>query len=230
MSKADGERTESIWLPASRGGHKSEACWVDQRNDSHRCTTVGQVDAANATIVFDEHAQEVLVRDALGVTSRLHTSHHELVLCRNFLLDTLLFLHSDYLVLNISKINSQLVMPFGNSCMRSLNCLVDELVTVGVAVAFSMNSHALFDVEADTVSIELAVLVVNFDGTGSDFVGQENVLVENGAHGAGALINAAPSLDLTGLLLGFSNNKIDGLLTDNHNLLVLHRIVFVMGV
>ena len=55
------------------------------------------------------------------------------------------------------------MMPVGNTCMRSLNRLVDELVAVGVAVAISVHSQNLLDVEAHTVCIDLAVFVVDFD-------------------------------------------------------------------
>lgn len=80
MGKAHGKGTESVWLPASRGGLESEARRVNQRDDSHGCAAVWQIGTASATVVLDKHAQEVLVRDALGVAGRLDTSHHELVL------------------------------------------------------------------------------------------------------------------------------------------------------
>lgn len=63
----------------------------------------------------------------------------------------------------MTKVNGQLVMPVGNTCMRSLNRLVDELVAVSVAVAISVHGQNLLDVEAHTVCIDLAVFVVDFD-------------------------------------------------------------------
>ena len=69
MGQADSEGAQSVWLPASRGGLKAEASRVDQRHDGHGCAAVGQIDTANASVVLDKHAQEVLVRDTLGVAS-----------------------------------------------------------------------------------------------------------------------------------------------------------------
>lgn len=124
MGQANCEGAKSVWLPASRGGLKAEAGWVDQRHDGHGRAAVGQIDAASASVVLDKYTQEVLVRDTLSVASRLHTSHHELIFWRDSLLDTLLLLGINNFVANFAKVNSHRVLPVSHASARSLNCLV----------------------------------------------------------------------------------------------------------
>ena len=69
MSQADIERTELVRLPASGRRLEAETLRVDQRNDGEGCSAIGQVDAANAAVILDKDAQEVLVSDALGMAS-----------------------------------------------------------------------------------------------------------------------------------------------------------------
>ena len=96
-------------------------------------------------------------------------------------------------------------------------------------MAFSLNSEDLLDIEADLVSIKLAMLVVNLDVALSNLIGQENILIENRAHGTRTLIDAAPGFDIAGLRLGLTNYHIDWLLTNDHDLLKFHFVVFVIG-
>lgn len=97
-------------------------------------------------------------------------------------------------------------------------------------MATSVNGQALFNVEANAVSIKLTVLVVDFDMADSDLVGQEDVLVENRVHSAGTLINATPSLNSASLRLGFTDNEVDRFLANDHDLLIFHRMMLVMSV
>ena len=67
MGQADVEGAESYRHPAVRGWLEAEALWVDQRDDRERCATVGQVHAADTSVVLDQDAEEVLVSDLLGM-------------------------------------------------------------------------------------------------------------------------------------------------------------------
>ena len=73
------------------------------------------------------------------------------------------------------------------------------------------------------------MLVVNLDMALGDLVGQEDILRENGAHGARALIDAAPGLDIARLRLSLTHDHIDWLFANDHDLLVFHFIVFVVS-
>ena len=66
VSQVDCEIAEGNRHPAVRR-HETEALRIDERNDRKRCPAVGQIDAAYASVVLDQHAQEVLVCDALRV-------------------------------------------------------------------------------------------------------------------------------------------------------------------
>ena len=99
-----------------------------------------------------------------------------------------------------------------------------------MAVVANLNTQNLFNVEAYPISIQLTVLIVNFHLSLSDFIWHEYVLIEDTGHGGGALVDAAPSLDVAGLRLSFTHNEVDGFLTDDQHLLVLHLVGVVMGV
>ena len=160
----------------------------------------------------------------------MHTGHHELIFWRDSLLDTLLLLGVYDLVADFAEVNLHWRLPVSHASVRSLDRLVHKPVAVSVTMATSVDGQALFNEEANSVSIKLAVLVVDFDMAIGDLVGQEDVLFENRAHSAGALINATPSLNSASLRLGFTDNKVDRLLANDHDLLVLHRIMLVMSV
>ena len=80
VSKVDSEVAERIGVPSALRRLESEAGWVHQRNDGQRHARVGQINAADATVVLDQAAQEVLVGDAFGMDCGLNTRHHELIL------------------------------------------------------------------------------------------------------------------------------------------------------
>jgi len=74
------------------------------------------------------------------------------------------------------------------------------------------------------------VFIGDFNLTFSQFVWKEDVLVKNTLHRGSTLADAAPSLDLTSFRLSFADDKVDGLLTDSKNLLVLHVIMLISAV
>lgn len=63
--------------------------------------------------------------------------------------------------------------------MGTFDSLIDKPVAIGMAVASGMNAQDLLDIEADSMSIELALSVVDLDMAFSDFVWQENVLCKD---------------------------------------------------
>ena len=94
----------------------------------------------------------------------------------------------------------------------------------------NLNTQNLFDVEANPMSIQSTVLIVNLNLSFCDFIRHENVLIEDTGHGGGALVDAAPCLDVACLRLSFTNNEVDGFLTDDKHLLILHLVVVVVCV
>lgn len=56
MGKVDVERAERVGCPASGRRLEAEASWVDQGNDSHLGSAIGQVYAAGAAVVLDKDA------------------------------------------------------------------------------------------------------------------------------------------------------------------------------
>ena len=92
MSQAELECTELLGHPAARGRLESETGWVDNGDDRKRSAAVGEIDAANASLILDQDAEEILVRELLGMASCLNSSHHELIFWRERLHDTLLLL------------------------------------------------------------------------------------------------------------------------------------------
>jgi hypothetical protein len=228
--KVNSEGSEQVWLPATLGSGEAEAGGVDERDDGHLGTAIGQIDAAHTSVVGDLNAKVISVRDSLGSASRLDTSHHERILGRDLLLDTLLLLELGNIVLDLAEIEVELGLPVSNTGGRALNGVVDEFVHVGVAMMAGTNGQSLLNKEANSMGSDLALGVINLDSSLSDLVGEENVLREDRGHGGGALITAAPGLDVTGLRLSFANLEIGGPLTDGKDLLVLHLIVLVLGV
>ena len=114
--------------------------------------------------------------------------------------------------------------------MRALDLLIDESCAVGVTVMADLDTQNLFYVEAHPMSIEPTVLIVDLHLSLGDLVRHEHVLIEDAGHGGGALINAAPCLDVASLGLSIAHNEVDGFLADDQHLLVLHGVVLVVGV
>ena len=98
---------------------------------------------------------------------------------------------------------------------------------VRMIIMISVYGKSLLHKERNSVSGDVAELVIDLDLTFSKLVWQENILIEYTRHGRGTLANAAPSLDLTSFRLSLTDDKIDGLLSDGKNLLILHIITTV---
>jgi len=78
------------------------------------------------------------------------------------------------------------------------------------------------------VRVQLAVLVVDFDFTARNLVGQELVLLEDARNGRGALVAAAPRLDVRSFSLRFARLEGHKLFADHQHLLVLHLFGVVL--
>ena len=230
VGEVDREGTQRLGLPASRGGLEAEAGGVDEGYDGHGSAAVGEISAADAAIELNEDAEEVLVGDFPGVAGGLDASHHEGVLGRDLLLDALLLLELGDLVLDVVEGEVHLGLPFGHSGVGTLDGLVDEAVSVGVRMVADVDGADLLHEEGDAVGVQLAVLVVHAHMTLGHFVRQEDVLVENRGHRGSSLVNAAPGLDVAGLLLGVTGHQVDGLLADDERLLEFHVVVLVVAV
>lgn len=121
-------------------------------------------------------------------------------------------------------------LPVCNTGSWTIDALFNELVGVGVAVMTGMNGKSLLNIERDAMGSDLALRVVDFNEAFGNFVRKEHILVEDTGHSRGTLVNAAPSLDVAGLGLCLTDNKIHGLFTDGKNLFVLHIIVLIVAV
>ena len=151
ISQIDIESAELVWLPASGRRLEAEALRVDQRNDSEGCSAIGQIDAANAAVILDKNAQEVLVCDLLGMASSLDACHHEAILGGDLLHHSLLLPLPDDFVLNVRQIERHGRLPTGLARARSLNSLVDQPVSIGMAMMTCMHRQDLLNKEADAV-------------------------------------------------------------------------------
>ena len=90
--------TEHNWFPTIRR-REAEASWVDHWDNGEWKRAVGDVDAADAAIVFDFSCEEVLVADILAVDGGLDGCHLEHVFWGAFLDCTfLLFLAIDFVL------------------------------------------------------------------------------------------------------------------------------------
>jgi len=114
--------------------------------------------------------------------------------------------------------------------MGALKMLGNKFLAVGVRVDATVDGQHLLDIEAHTVGIKLAVLVVYLNSTLAEFVGQEDIFVKHAGHGRGTLVDTAPSLEIAGLSLLFTNHKIYGFLANDEHLFKLHCIVLVVSV
>ncbi len=179
MLKIKVEGTERHGHPASCGRLEAETCRVDQGDNGHGHAAVWQVDAADTSLVLDKHAQEVIVCDFLTVRGSLNASHHELVFRGDLFHLALLFLLTCDFILDVAKIEGHLVSPVSNSCVWSINGLVDESVSVNMTVVADSHGQYLLHIKTDSLRLELAVLVIHAHLTHGDFVGQELVLLEH---------------------------------------------------
>ena len=80
---------------------EAEAGRVDKRHDSHWHAAIRKVNTADTSVVLEFNAQEVLVLAMFAVACGLDSSHHELILWRNFLLDALLLSPFSHFIFNL---------------------------------------------------------------------------------------------------------------------------------
>ena len=108
MGQADLECTEWHGSPTARRRLEAEAGWVADGNDRERSAAIREVNATNTSLVLDQDAEEILVGDLLAMASRLDSSHHELILWRERLHDTLLLLLCSNIVFDLIKFEAHL--------------------------------------------------------------------------------------------------------------------------
>ena len=154
MGQADLECSERDGSPTIRRRFEAEAGWVADGNDRERSAAIGEIDAANTSLVLDQDAKEILVGDLLAVASSLNSSHHELILRRERLHDTLLLLLCSNVVFDLIKFEAHLGRPIGYTSSRTLNLLIDKSCAVGMAVVANLNTQDLFNVKAYPISIQ----------------------------------------------------------------------------
>lgn len=162
--------------------HEPEAHWVDKGHDGHLHPCIRKVDAADTAIILSGHVQVVLAAEFLGVASRLQGGHHELVLIRDLLHFALLFLFISNLVLDLIKLQFELLFPVALVGSRSIAVLRDDRFALRIVVAVDFLLHHLSDGEFDSADSNIAVLVVDLDFAFSVLLRRENVLVELGSH------------------------------------------------
>ena len=215
MLQIESKHAKRLRFPAASRRLEAEAGRVDNRDDRHWHAAVRKIDAASATVVLDEDAKEILVLDLLGVASGLETSHHELILLGDRLHHSVLLLLLGDFVTDVIEVELHVGEPFALARVRTLDGLVHEALSVSMRMVTCFDSQPLLNVEADTVSSDLAVGVVDVDLASADLGRHELILLEHAPHRGSALVTAAPGLDLARLLLLLTDLEGDGLLTDD---------------
>ena len=148
--QVDVEGAKLVGGPAGLRGGEAEAGRVHNGDDSERSATVWQVNAADASIVLNEHAEEVVVAEAFGVSGGLNALHHEHVLLGDGLLNTLLLLGAGNFVLDLSQVELHLLLPVSLASSGRVGCLpLNEPVSVGVTMMTTPDGENLLDVEAN---------------------------------------------------------------------------------
>ena len=154
MGQADCECSERDGSPTVRRRFEAEAGWVADGNDCERSAAVGEINATNTSLVLDQDAKEILVGDLLAMASRLDSSHHELILWRERLHNTLLLLLCSNIVFDLIKFEAHVGGPVGYASHGTLNLLIDKSCGVSMAVVANLNTQDLFNVEAYPISIQ----------------------------------------------------------------------------
>jgi hypothetical protein len=173
--------------------------------------------AASTSVVFGFHAEEVSDLCVSGVSgSRLHLTHHELVLSRNVFhgdnIAGLLLLFLDNVVLDMCQVNLKFVFPVLLSSGRT-NTLT---FTVSVSVVVSMSTESFlnaklefhFQTELYLTDSELTIFVVDFGCCCSFFIGVIDGLVESSLHFGESLVHAAADNDRVSIFLGFVHLEV----------------------
>ena len=101
--KIDVELTKLLALPV-RGRDETEALGVNDGDDGHLHAGVGEINTADAAIVFCGDAQVILVGELLGVAGWLQRGHLEGVLLGDLLDLALLLLFGGNLVLDLGEV------------------------------------------------------------------------------------------------------------------------------
>ena len=129
--------TKVVRLPSFNRGLETEASRIHDGDDGHGHAAVRKIGAASASVVLDEHAEEVLILDALAVAGRLHAGHHEGVLLGDRLLHALLLFHLGDLVLDLREVEFHISAPVALASIRSLNRPVHQASHVHMGVVIS---------------------------------------------------------------------------------------------
>ena len=152
----------------------------------------------------------------------LEASHHERILLADRLHHTVLLLLLGDLVADIVEVELHVGEPLSHAGVWTLDRFIDQANAVVERVLTDVDGQPLLDIEAYTGGIDLARRVVNVDLPPAHLIRQELILLEPAPHGRHTLIEAAPRRDFPSLLVFFTHLEVNGLLTDDENLLVLH--------
>jgi hypothetical protein len=186
--------------------------------------------AASTSVVFGFHAEEVSDLCVSGVSgSRLHLTHHELVLSGNVFhgdnIAGFLLLFLDNVVLDMCQVNLKFVFPVLLTSGRT-NTLT---FTVSISVVVSMSTESFLNVKLEfhfqtelyLTDSELTIFVVDFGCCCSFLIGVVDSLVESSLHFGESLVHAAADFDRVSIFLGFVHLEVFLGLTNHKELRVL---------
>ena len=139
MGKVHVEGAELVRSP-SLGWDIAEESGVERRDDGHLHAGIGKVYTADAAIVLEGHAQEVLVGELLGVAGGLKRGHHELILLGDLLLLALLGLHLSDFVLDVVEVDFHGFSPAALLSVGTIDVLCDD----GLGRVIMMMTDVLF--------------------------------------------------------------------------------------
>ena len=144
MGEVHVEGAELLRFPLV-GWNVAEEIRVEGRNNGHLHAGIGEVDTADAAIVFSGHAQEVLIAELLGVTGGLERGHHVLILLGNLLLLALLGLHLSDLVLDVIEVDFHGLRPIAGLGVGALNIFCDDCLGARIMVMTDVLFQLLLD-------------------------------------------------------------------------------------
>ena len=168
--------TELSWVPSFRR-RETIALWIDHWYNGERKPAIRDILAADSAIVFNHRYEEVLICDVFAVDSRLDWCHHEHVLWRTILLDSLLpFLTTDF-VLDLGQVKFHrndflFCIGFWSICF-----LIDQSMRLEVILAICPNSKPLLNHEWNFFDIAVALGIVDSEESLGGFIWQIDIFL-----------------------------------------------------
>ena len=175
------EETQVHWLPTTRR-LVAAASRVDKWDDCHGCTSIRQIAAACTTVIPQTNSQEVIHFDETWAGCRLDTLDHESVLGGYLFNLTLLLFSFGTVVSYFAQVDFDLSNETTIICFGSLLSLTTKHVGHGVAMVFSLQSDALFNLESDFVARKTTLAIIDIYESFSLLLGRVDIFFKMAPH------------------------------------------------